>query len=425
MVALFIIGVHFRLGFYSGSTLILPSYISVLAGTVLCLLYLREMLEKLFPALVPVALLLIALAVISVSSGAGPQDALGGTGQLLVSITLMGVLILSMHKQSVHRLHKAMLLLWFLFAAVTLAEIIAFRDVFESVIDWLYSGSGRGIYDASERDLLRYGIVRPRALASEPSILAFTLFALATLCYTLKSQSNQRQAWLQFGAMVAVSYLLSPSLTIVFWVLAVLVWHFWPRSHAQTALVTIAMLVGIAIAIAFLSFTELGQSIIDRIEGVASQSGSLFGRLIVGPPVTFDALMFRPLFGFGVGNEMGVAPIIEHHWQISGAFARSPWFLMLGPSDQLSNGFYWMWIELGIAGGLVFTYLICRFMRAIGVVYPLRAVICGLIIWYSGGAFVDAPSWFAIALFAFVPYPGSDTAKGPRPRERPSRRRRA
>jgi hypothetical protein len=64
----------------------------------------------------------------------------------------------------------------------------------------------------------------------------------------------------------------------------------------------------------------------------------------------------------------------------------------------------------------VFLTLAALLLRALGVLTPWRSLICALILWYAGSAFVDPQSWYMLVVFsvgalARAPLPG---AGGPR-----------
>ena len=130
------------------------------------------------------------------------------------------------------------------------------------------------------------------------------------------------------------------------------------------------------------------------------ESGSFYGRIVIGPTVGWNVLTTYPIYGYGIGNEEGLYPVIAQVWQGSGAFQLFPWYLDLPATDLMTNGFWWQWIFLGAGGGLIFTMLTLRLLSQIGVEMPLRTLVCTWIVWYSGFAFVDPLSWYVVVVFA-------------------------
>jgi len=91
-------------------------------------------------------------------------------------------------------------------------------------------------------------------------------------------------------------------------------------------------------------------------------------------------------------------------WNDAGAFSLFPWFRnsLLQAQDLMSNGFWWQWMFLGLLGGSIFTAIMLWLLRALGVAYPLRTILCCWIIWYPGSAFVDAGTWIIFAIVSLT-----------------------
>ncbi|SDF69791.1 hypothetical protein SAMN04488105_1541, partial [Salipiger thiooxidans] len=295
------------------------------------------------------------------------------------------------------RLRRLVLWIWCIMITLATLEALGLKPVFDAVRDVLYSGSGRGVYEATQRDIGIYGRVRTTVFASEPSFLADTLASLILLVFFLDPKRGSIASWARLGGMLALSFLLSPSFKMAFYVLAAVVWQFWPRNlRGLTSLIAGLAVAGVLLAVFY------GPILGFFLETVGGhlESGSFYGRIGVAHSVGFEALRNYPLFGYGLSNQDGLYPIIAQVWQSSGAFALFPWYQPLPAQGLMSNGFWWEWAYLGIAGGLIVTLLMTSLLRRIGVELPLRTVVCTWIVWYAGAAFVDPRSWYMIALFA-------------------------
>lgn len=189
---------------------------------------------------------------------------------------------------------------------------------------------------------------------------------------------------------------IAPSAKVAFYLAAAVVWHLWPR---RTSSRVRAVLLG-AGALSVTWF--LYDSIANRLSGQVglSETGSFYGRILIGPRVALEALSQHPLMGYGIGNKEGLRPLVVQEWTSSGAFSRFPWFQGLDTSALMTNGFWWQWSFLGLLGGGIFIALMVKMLTAVGVALPWRTIVCTWIVWYSGAAFTDPASWCAFAAFA-------------------------
>lgn len=406
LLVAFFIGAHLRLSIYSGGSVLVPQFICLTAGAVLVALY-HKVLLKTLPLMLLLAAALVLAPILNypLLSTSAVFETYKGSIQLLVSMTLMLAVVALITTVAPERLARISTRLWFLFMLLALLEFIALREVFEIVSQAIYSASGRSVYNGIERDQFLYGQIRPKVMATEPSFLATTLLCLSTMA-TLSMRSAGNPHAVRNGLlMLAATYLVCPSMIIVFFMAAIATWMYWPRTKKGRAFVLFLLggaLVSTLIAQSYM--TQLA-ALSKLVLGDHGATGSFFGRIAVGPSVGIDVLERYPLLGVGVGNAEAARPIIDNNWLNKGAFALFPWFAdpTLRANDLMSNGFWWQWIYMGAVGGLLFMALTKALLRTIGVVLPFRAIVCAWIVWYAGAAFVDPISWFTLAIFCIPP----------------------
>lgn len=406
LLIMFVVGNHLRLSLYSGGAVLVPSYLSLLAGVALMVLYSPSLTRAAIHLYVlgvwlAFAPLLNTLLVPQALSLEGYKSSL----QLLASITLMLPVAIALHRIPPRRLIRTAVWIWLTLIALALVETLLLRDTFNAITEAIYSASGRGNYLSVDRDQLLYGQVRPRVLASEPSFLATTLLCLCTLAITGMQVNGTPGLMLRAGAMLVVTYMVSPSLVIMFYAGALLIWSHWPRTRkAKQLAIIIAASASIVALLLSMNATQLAAAY-EVAFGERGATGSFFGRILVGPSVAMEVLTKYPLLGLGVGNDAVSRPIIDDIWASKGAFALFPWFADPGlrAGDLMSNGFWWQWIYFGLLGGIIFLVIVARIMRSVGITRPYRALVCAFVIWYSGAAFVDPLSWFLVALFSMSP----------------------
>lgn len=393
---IYVIGAHLRLSIYSGSSIIVPMYLMLFSSAAVVLWFSGDLWKTsglTFCLLVGFVLFQPLLG----GGASGFGGAILSVVQLVASMTGAFAMIFALGRIDAAKVRRLLLTLWIIFIMLAFIEAIFFKQLFDQVRDFIYAGSGRGIYVAEDRDLQIYGRIRTTVFASEPSFLADTLSSLTVMVFMLTNAPRKWASWALLGVMLSVSFFIDPSFKMSFYLIAVVIWQFWPRNISS--LVVLLFFLGATLSVVVLNgdliFTLLG-----NLLGGHSSTGSFFGRIASAHIVGLDALLQFPLFGYGIGNDDDVYDIIVEVWHKTGAFILFPWYGNLSASDLLSNGFWWMWTYLGIVGGTIFLMLVAKLLRGVGVLTPWRSLVCGSVVWYAGSAFVDPQSWFTIVVFS-------------------------
>ncbi|WP_066684864.1 hypothetical protein [Caulobacter sp. CCH9-E1] len=415
LLVVFIIGFHTRLSIASGGSVIVPMYLCVFSGAALFLMALQRGLKRLLAPLLSVFGLIIVTAFFASLFGGDIVALLRGAAQLSISIALATGIAVMLADESVRTDDRFFLVLWGVFLALGCIELIpGARPIFNQVSELIYSGTGRGLYASLDRDLQLYGQYRAKAFASEPSFLAATLAALNLLVLFTGRNKGRRHPVGRFLLMLAVAYLVAPSLSALFYLIAALVFVYWPRTAGMKfAAVTSLMLLSGLLALAPHSFDFFSAH---------QRSGSFFGRITAGPIVGTRAMIERPLLGYGVGDAQAVLPTISNVWSDKGAYSAFPWYASVGPTDLMSNGFWWQWIYFGIVGGALFILALLGLLRAMNIARPLSVLVSMWVVWYAGAAFVDLVSWSVFAVFAAaaIPVPSVRGTDSRYPRAKPT-----
>lgn len=393
---MYVIGAHLRISIYSGDSMIVPMYLMLLGAGMVGLLYLPALLKKVGPTFAVFVLFIMLQPVLTGAPNSGLGSDITGKAQFLVSVAGSLALLAALSKIERPRLRKFALVTWAVFIFLAYLESIALKPVFDAVRESLYAGSDRGVYDSIDRDLQIYGKIRTTVFASEPSFLADTLGSLILMIFLLSPKPGSVRSWIELGAMLAVSFTVAPSFKLAFYLAAGAVWVLWPstRERAKIILLLIASLVSI-----YLLFGRELVMLYFRVFGDHLDGGSYFGRVVAGPLVAAEAIQRFPLWGFGVANDDGVYPIVAHIWQSTGALSAFPWYAEGSAKNLMSSGFYWQIVYLGIAGVIVFVSILRQMLLVLGVIIPMRTIICTWIVWYGGAAFVDPQSWFPVVIF--------------------------
>lgn len=395
LLVVFIIGFHTRLSIYSGGTIIVPMYLCLLSGAMIFWIALQRGIVRLLVPLYAIIGLIVVTSLAGALFGGDSLALLRGAIQLSVSIVIATGLAVVLSGREMRSDDRFFLAVWAIFVTVACVELfLPMRTLYDQVSSMLYGGTGRNIYAALDRDLALYGQYRPKAFTSEPSYLAATLSTLNLLgLMTGIQRRGRRYALLRFLGMVAISYLVAPSLSMFFYVAAAVIFVFWPRTAGGKATAALTLLVA-AVVLASSPISAGGAF------SAHQKSGSFFGRITAGPYVGVQSLIERPLLGYGVGDAEAVYPTISKVWSEKGAYSAFPWYAGLGPIDLMSNGFWWQWIYFGIVGGIVFILTNFALLKSMGVAKPFSVMVAVWIVWYAGAAFVDVISWWVFAIFA-------------------------
>ncbi|WP_460990628.1 hypothetical protein [Sinomonas soli] len=322
-------------------------------------------------------------------------ESLRGGAQLVASVICTLAIVLAASRLPALGLQRLFYGFWVLLMVLTALDAFVFRSAMTNITEAIYAGTPRSIYDSEIRDTVIYGGARPTALASEPSFLAQSWIFSAVLVFLLDKNRGSVRSWIRLLVMVGVGYALAPSTSILFVLLATVLWHFWPKG--RYANLRLFAWVGMGAAIL------ASPNFIDLLGNFgSSETGSFFARVTSGPYVALQSLSNYPLLGYGLGNVDGVAPVVVQVWETAGAFDRWPWYVGANTHTMLANGFWWQWISMGLVGGAVLTYIVVRLLTSVGVKHPLRTLVCAWIVWYTEGAFESPTTWLAVALFAIV-----------------------
>lgn len=394
LLAVYLVGAHLRLTSYSsnGSTLI-PNYLMLISGAALAATQLSQfkrtgkwlLTSALFIMIQPI----ITWAPVSRGNLATIQSGL----QLIAAIVAALAVLYTTSRLTAQSLRRFFFWAWAVLMSTAAFETFGLRTLIRSAQAALYSGSSRGIYLADNRDLYLYGQLRPSAFASEPSFLADSWAATAALVFLLDKSRGSAASWIRLALMYGIGFLLSPSMKVIFYFFAVLVWHFWPR--------TLGGFFRLSGPLALAGWLLYLLDASDLLSGFSStETGSYFARITVAPRIGAEALHNFPILGYGVGNHEGMFDLMRDVWQSSGGFWRFPHFKPASSHGLMTNGFWWQWVFFGVIGGIILSYLVARLLSSLGVQHPIRTIACTWIVWYGGFGFVDPASWWILTVFA-------------------------
>jgi len=260
-----IIGLHLRLSLVVGGVQLVPFYLFAFSALAMASIYRQEILTKAGAPLIILAAFILLAPVFSTAPGKSYVSRLPSLLSFLISITASIGFYVAVRRVPSDRMRRIVIWVWVTFIALAVLESVGLKPIFDSIRSVIYAGSGRGVYEAVNRDLALYGKVRPTVFATEPSFLAYTLAILNFLNHVLQPFPRSWQALAITVAMFVMSFLIAPSFTYVFFMGALLTWTFWPttvRGFAGLLLVLSAVF-----SMAFLFGDELSAFVFQMLGG--------------------------------------------------------------------------------------------------------------------------------------------------------------
>jgi hypothetical protein len=267
----------------------------------------------------------------------------------------------------------------------------------------------RWLYELDLRDVSRYGAIRPKVFAAEPSIVGYT----ASLClagwFVLGLRDRGWYRLLLFIPMVAITWYFVRSPAMLAGIGAALLafpFHAVGRRHAPTFRWArgifhpiVATLVLLSVVVVAIGSTELSE----RLAGEYSffSTGSFFIRQVAPWLAELEVLRSHLLLGVGVGGDDLLYPLVEKVYVDRGAFIRFPELFDMPVDVLVTNAFFSYWHVLGLLGGFagaVCLYYFCMSVRAL----PLFVLAASMIGGHAIGGMNSPRFWSLFFLFTAV-----------------------
>ena len=273
--------------------------------------------------------------------------------QVTVAISCAHVILCSMQFP---RAVKKTLFSWLVFivVGVTLEKFFPpFRELSDTFRRIIFEG--RWIYDDPGRDMRDYGFIRPKLFTQEPSHVAKSFVIFGTGWYVLSSFRSRFTLLLVCTAIVTLC-LGSPIVLLVI----PLAW-FVNRVAAGRA---VSSIVVAGVPLLGLAAVLLSRLFSARFTGIRNGTDASFFARYQGPyEVAIRTLGEHPIFGVGIGAKEALWK--EIYAVYSSIFERS--WLYRHYVEILSNAFANSFSFFGIAGALIFYFLIAKWMMDFGV----------------------------------------------------------
>ena len=388
-----LIGLYTQFHLYVGGRIVFPFLIPNLIGAAA---FAHYSLKRRFQPAIKVLTLLILFVVSSLLMAAFNgylSGALGKYSQILFSLVAgYGLCTLISHIER-ERLRKLLERLAWGVLIVAFAEVyLGFYDIMTQINSVLYSWRPQGFYTAIERDIALWGQVRPLVFSTEPSLVG-VWGSVLMVGATILAPSEQWKRYLALTLYAGALFFVARSNTVL------LIFSFYIGASIAKEGNNLIKQITILFSTIGISFALLFISSLTPLVNYA-QGTSFFAR-ITGPYLTtIESLKYSPFFGIGLGNDRLLEETVFSVWAQAGMLVRSATYVEAhGITGMLTNNFFWIWINFGLAGGVLFLILVFSFVRQLGRFSVTMILITTLGTWMTVGGFVDLRSWFFLYFF--------------------------
>ena len=283
----------------------------------------------------------------------------------------------------------------FLLIVVLVERLTSIDTFFSSVRSFIYSG--RGIYDAGERDVSMVGFVRPMFIFSEPSHLSQAIGTLILFASILSPKTLLNVA--MYLSALAVSYMLIGSPTTVLYLLCI---GYVSRSAFRRGHLPILLFAPLITCLFLMLTTGISIPGLARFERILEgKDSSQALRLLIPLEVTKQVIYEYPLLGVGISGSEIAREQFDKGFRKYGrslSLYKDSWHRSI--HSALLNIF----ISFGLIGGVVFLFSIFMvFSKLTNFETAIDTYVLISLIQLSIGDIVTPRLWFlSFGLLAFI-----------------------
>ena len=215
------------------------------------------------------------------------------------------------------------------------------------------------LYELDLRDLGRYGAIRPKVFAAEPSIVGYTASLCLTGWFVLGLRERAGLRLMKFLVMVGITWFFVRSPAMATGVAAALLaypFHVIGRRtlsgfrEARAIFHPVLMVATVlAIILTAMVSTQLSRDLAGEFSFFST--GSFFIRQVAPYLAEIEVIKSHLLLGVGVGGDDLMFAIVEQVYVDNSAFIRFPELFDMPVDILITNAFYSYWHALGLLGG--------------------------------------------------------------------------
>lgn len=264
-----------------------------------------------------------------------------------------------------------------------------------------------GVYESFDRDLMIFGMIRPKLFTSEPSYVALMFLFFSTVWLGL---SQDRRKYVYYGALIAMALFLIRSPIILLAAPAALVVMFYLdyggvrnflRILGMRELVAVMLIALFVVAFLYVAFSVVMLKRGQRI--LAGKDQSFAARIVAPPLIAYETVREYPVFGAGITGKEAIEEQMGDIFIALGFTAAVQKWTTEGTLVHKNANFFWLhWIYFGLLGGIGVLWLLYRLMKSLGVTHFCFCFMTLLVISQTTGGYVGTRTWTIIFMVFLV-----------------------
>lgn len=404
LLLLYLLGIYLGIEIRLSASTPIPTVVAGLAGGVMLLKHMNRLREsQLLPLLLVVALYLGSILGASIDDMAFLKKRTTGLLQLTYSFAIgYGLYITALLFE---RERLARIFGWFCLAMVVGCALENYVGPFRALSDAVRGVIfDFGVYSADRRDLLLYGLIRPKLFTSEPSAVTFG-FTLFAFCWYVLSEWRWKLP--AYVALFAVAYLLMRGPTLVLGLVLLVPYELCLVPRRQTPsgsrydLSRGTLAVSLALVLLAVAAVALLTLYAERIADIrAGTDPSFFSRVTAPMLVAFEIFRSHPIAGIGLTAESVIDNLVGQIYAQSGDLVSN--YSFQSAKYALTNYFWTHWIYLGAIWGVILLVAISGYLRALGAPSLLFCWGVWIVFGQASGAYVSPKTWTVLYLACVI-----------------------
>lgn len=404
IVLIHFISMYLEISIYIDGTLIFPYFISTLIAVVGCSLNRSAVKSAHTKYLLLIITLVLLISVVPFIRGnIILTEFLASYAQFIASILsaycMFIVIILSNPSRLVKYLGVCLLIITIGSFFERFSVVREFSDAFRSMIY-----PEELLYSADFRDISVYGLVRPRFLTREPSIVGIGAGLLIAMVFLLSRKALGWRVVTAIGVTLVCMWVMR-SPTIIFFAAIVC---YGALALRPTKDARFSWMIAFVSTLALIAASSL-LAYSDSIAGVSNRAiwggGSYIIRVFGPPLIWLETLRSDALFGLGLGSFEALLPLARKVYGQYDILALFPYFKSeINGSFLISNGFWEYWIFFGLLGGSLIIFFLYRLFRIFGLRYASFPFYASVLSLQTYGGISAYRPWHMIFVFAAIAF---------------------
>lgn len=384
------LNIYLEVPFDLGNGKVLPAYPYILSIPFVFIVNKKNILNDDLRFVIKIFIILVLSVIFSVGYEYW-QNKISGILQTIVSLVaslLFFRLIISVNCRKIEKI----LFIWLIIimVGVVLEFIGPLKLLSDSFRQWAYSSGGYGLYENDFRDLAMLGHIRPKFLASEPSVLAIG-FMVSLNCWLLLRPIFNRYISVIIAEIISIFIIGSPIMLLSIFLTIILFMTIQNKKKQYIASsVTIAGSIIGSILVLFYNNMIINRLNPDNFGVDVAGNSSENIRLILPLVAALNVNKQFPLFGVGISGKQSAIDIMN--------------IPLIEPNYLVSSNIAALLIYFGVFGSVILVYCIIRYLKKSGIRRIMLLFLFWICLAISMGGFESPRFWGYMFFIAGIFY---------------------